>query len=365
MPLYGDPTAHEKAQGVPLTVYEVDWNIKLVEPKMWEYAPREYAGPAMDTETGRLIVLTRDGFVRSVNPDAKVEWEFKTPLPFNAGALVREGIAYVAGGDGVLYALNARTLNKEGELVWRYKAGEELVTQPVYSNGVLYVMSQSDTLYAVDAKTGKWLWQNRRDPPSGYTIRGAATPTVSMGVVYQGFSDGAITALDAKDGTVKWERALSPYGVEFADVDTTPVVDETGSVFVASYKDGLYSLNADTGDIQWHTVAQGVTSLLARGDVLFGAGDGKVVAVHARTGQTLWTLDLGEKYARTPALVKGLLVVPTNYALVFVDPTTGRPSTSWNPGKGISATPLWGDSRLYVLSNLGHLYALELYGRRG
>lgn len=365
VPLYADPTSNDEKKGLPLQLYEVDWTLPLVDWKMMEYAPREYAGPSIDSDTGRIIALTRDGYIRSVNPDAKVEWQFKTALPFNAGALVREGVAYVSGGDGTIYALNARTLKKDGEVVWKYKAGEELVTQPVYSNGTLFVMSQSDTLYAVDAKTGKWEWQHRRDAPNGYTVRGASTPTVSMGTVYQGFSDGTIAALDSKDGTVKWERLLTTPGAEFADVDTQPVVDDSGSVFVASYKDGVYALDGETGDIQWHTVSQGLTALIGQGDVLFGAGDGKVVALHARTGQSLWTLDIGETYARTPMLVKGLLLVPTNKALLFVDPATGRPRVSWDPGKGISATPLWADQRLFVLSNLGHLYALELYGRRG
>lgn len=365
VPLYADPTSNDEKKGLPTELYQVDWSIPLVEWKMWDYVPREFAGPSMDLDTGRLITLTRDGYIRSINPDAKVEWQFKTSLPFNAPALVREGVAYVSGGDGYLYALNARTLKKDGEVLWKYKAGEELVTQPVYSNGTLFVMSQSDTLYAVDAKTGKWEWQNRRDQPSGYTVRGAGAPTVTMGVVYQGFSDGTVAALDAKDGTVKWERSLAAPGAEFVDVDTQPVVDDSGSVFVASYKDGVYALNGDTGDIQWHTVAHGLTGLIGQGDVLFGTGDGSVVALHARTGQTLWTLDIGETYGRTPTLVKGLLVVPTNKALLFVDPSTGRPRVSWDPGKGISATPLWAEQRLFVLSNLGHLYALELYGRRG
>lgn len=365
VPLHADPTVHEASKPVPTQVYDVDWNLQLVPNQFWEYAPREFAAPSVDSETGRIIVLTRDGFVRSISPEGKVEWQFKAAMPFNSAALVKDGVVYAACADGNLYALNGRTLNKDGELIWKYHAGEELATTPVYADGKILVASETDVLYAIDAKTGKWLWQARQDLPSGFTIRGVAMPRVEMGVVYMGFADGTLTAMDLNDGTRKWERALAPNVQQFADVDTSPVVDESGTVFAASYKDGVYALNAETGEVQWHTVAQGLTSLISRGDVLFGTGDGKVVAMHARTGQTLWTLDIGNRYARAPAFVKGLLIVPTNGALIFVDPSTGRSRVSWDPGKGVSATPVFADSRLYVLSNLGYLYALELYGRRG
>jgi outer membrane protein assembly factor BamB len=47
-----------------------------------------------------------------------------------------------------------------------------------------------------------------------------------------------------------------------------------------------------------------------------------------------------------------------------VDPSTGRPRLEWDPGQGVSATPVYADQHLYVLSNNGYLYALRLE-RRG
>ena len=362
VPLASDPTVPGSVPGPP-AIFAIDWWVRLVAPPMWEYAPRETAQPAVDFDTGRIIVLTRDGYVRSVSPEnGKVEWEFKTLGPFNAGALLREGIAYVPGGDGTLYALRLGS----GELVWKYPSGEELATTPVFSGGKVLVASQSDTLFAVDAASGKWVWQYRRDAPSGFTIRGAAAPRVDSGVAYIGFSDGTIVAVTVADGTAKWERSLTTSGGhQFLDADATPVLDDAGRLFVASYKDGVYSLDANTGEVQWHTARAGVTSLLPRGDVLVTAGDGQMGALLSTDGKPLWSLDLEARAARQPLLAHGLLVVPTNGALTFVDPSTGRARESWNPGKGVSATPGKAQNRLYVLSNLGLLYAMRLVGRGG
>ncbi len=356
--------ASEPNPAVPL-VYDVDWWKPLVPAPFFEFGPLETAAPAVDPDTERVVVATRDGHIRCLSPvDGKVEWEKVTPNRFWAGPKIERGVAYVPGGDGVLYALKART----GEQLWAYKTGEELVTTPVLVEGMVLVASQSDTLFAVDQTTGKWIWQYRRDPPVGFSVRGASSPKVVAGVVYQGFSDGTLVALALKDGATKWERKLTTSGgTQFLDVDTTPVIDGSGHVYAASYKDGVSSLDAKTGDLVWVSSRPGVTSLVPMGDVLYASGDGRLTAIGAHDGKVLWTADLADKKkidnaGSAPLLARGNLVVPTATGLLFVDPASGHPRLGWNPGKGVSATPALDGRRLYVLSNLGTLFALHLYG---
>jgi len=360
VPLHGNPITSDRKQP-PASFFEVDWWTPLVEPVAWEYAPREFAAPAVDPDSGNIIALTRDGFVRAVAPGGKVVWNFKTGNRFSAGALVHEGIAYVPGGDGVLYALDAR----KGDLKWKYEAGEPLATTPVLSDALLLVASESDTLFAVDIQTGKWVWQYRRDPPSGFTIHGVSTPTLKDGTVYIGFADGFVVALDAQGGTAKWEKSLAGGATEFLDVDTPPVVDDAGRLYVASYQGGLYALSAETGDMEWSSAVAGLTSLMARGEIVFAVGDGRVDAYLAETGRILWSHSLGERAGRAPVLARGMLLVPNQRSLLFMDPRTGQSRLAWDPGEGISAAPGMDGSTAYVLSNNGFLYALHLRGGGG
>ncbi len=358
VPLTTQPFDRRGPELPPQSVFRVDWRVELVGPQLWESFPREPAAPAVDADTGRIITLTRDGFVRSINPDGEVEWTFKTRGIFAAGASVHEGVVYVPGGDGFLYALRARN----GEQLWAYDAGEELATVPLVASGRVFVVSQSNTLFAVNAEDGQWLWQHRRDLPTGFSLKGVARPTVSMGTLYAGFSDGALVALDPQSGQVRWERPLSPQGREFLDVDTDPTVDDAGRLYAASYREGLYALDPDSGNVYWTVAAQGLTSLVQRGDVLFAGGDQHVSAYLADNGRSLWRFIVKDQAAQTPVFVRGLLVVPVNAALVFVDPATGLQRLSWDPGQGVTAPVAAFNDRLYVLSNLGYLYALRLDG---
>lgn len=374
--LNDDPTVPRRdARVSPQRLFDVEWWRGYVKPALLEYQPSETARPAVDLDTERIFIATRDGSLRCVSPvDGATEWELKGFGHAYAGATVRDGKVYAPAGNGSLYALRSLT----GEKLWVYPAGEDLVTTPVLAQGKVLVASQSDTLFAIDAETGKWAWQYRRDPPSGFTVRGAAAPAVADGIVYMGFSDGTLVALGLDDGVARWERKISVSGgSQFLDVDTTPVVDEDrGRVYVASYKDGVAALKASNGEVIWTTQRAGITSLVLRGSVLFTGGDGVIGAHDVAKGRLLWSLDLSDKGTKTsnsgrsPTLVAGYLVVPTSTGLAFVEPSTGQVITAWNPGKGVTATPTRVSSprlgnRLYVLSNGGSLYALQMVSTGG
>jgi outer membrane protein assembly factor BamB len=358
IPLFGSPVSSPGR--APVELYSVDWWKPLVTPAPFESSPRERAGPTFDRETRRVVVLSRDGFVRALGQDGKSAWEFKTNGKFNASATISEGVVYVAGADGIVYALRLR----DGELLWQYDAKEELGTSPVLEGGRVMVASLTDTLFVIDAKTGKWLWQYRRESPSGFTIHGASRPTVAGGTIFIGFADGHLLALRSDDGSVKWDKALSSEG-QFIDVDTAPVLDENGRVYAASYKDGIFALDATTGDTLWHTATPGMTQLLHAGGTLVASGDQQLQAVSIATGQSLWSVTLKGKSARQPVLAQNFLVVPIHDSLVFVDPLTGKQRVAWDPGQGVSATPAWSGSHLYVISNLGYIYSMRLMGKRG
>jgi outer membrane protein assembly factor BamB len=309
----------------------------------------------VDPASGRVVVGTRDGVLRSVSIDGRVRWAVPTPSPFFAGVLIRDGVVYVPGGDGLLRALRA----DNGALIWTYDCGEELVTIPVMAEGRVLVASQSATLFAVNAADGVWAWQYRRSTPPGFILRGASTPVVREGVVYLGFADGHAAALDAKTGGAIWDRVLST-GTQFIDVSSSPGFDSNGHLIVSSYKDGIFALDPKSGDTVWQTSVSGLAWVLVRGAVIFSAGEDRIAAYSAETGRNIWTTTLPDRAGYQPAMASGILLVPTGRALLFVNPVTGGILRRFDPGKGVTATPgVYGPDAL-VLSNLGFVYGMHV-----
>ncbi len=356
-----NPFTDESSHPPAWDLMDVEWQLPLVDRRLLEYAPMELAGPAVDEASGRVVVVTRDGTVHCVSPQGKREWTFKTAVPFSAGPSIYSGVTYVPGGDGTLYALDLKT----GGVRWKFTTGQELGTPPVLVDGVVYFASHADTVFAIDASNGAWKWQYRRDPPVGFTVRGMATPRIEGGVVYAGFSDGSVVALKADDGGLKWERPLGSGGSELIDVDGGPILDGEGGLYVASYKEGVYALEAENGNIRWHSAQPGVTSLLQRAGVIYTAGEDEVGALLRDNGRAIWTLPLKETAARLPVAAPQGLLVPVNHALLLVDPVNGRTGLAWDPGAGISAPVARVGNRVYVLSNQGFLYAMTLKASAG
>ncbi|MFN0061758.1 MAG: PQQ-binding-like beta-propeller repeat protein [Myxococcaceae bacterium] len=339
----------------PAAPYQVEWWTPLVRSPFLEFFPYETAAPAFDKRRNQVIASTRDGKVTAVS-EGRVVWSVTVGGRSLAGPTVVGDMVYVPAPHGLLLAL----ASSDGTEKWRYAAAAELVTPPTVTPTLVLVQTQTDVLIAVDRATGAWRWQYRREPPAGFSIRGAATPAVDKENAYAGFSDGFIVALRLSDGTVRWERGLSPKGTQFIDADASPVLDENGSLFVASYSEGVHALEASSGAIRWKHVATGVTQLLHRGGIVWASGDAQIMALETERGHPAWNLDLKEQAAGKPVLANRYLIVPAGQKLWFIDAAEGFKQMTWDPGRGVGASATWTGERLLVLSNLGVLYALHV-----
>jgi outer membrane protein assembly factor BamB len=355
----GEPLFQSQPVGPPREqIFSVDWRKLLTEPEMLEWQPREYTRPAVD-DSGRVYVATRDGFIRCLDNEGGLVWEYKTKGPFYGSIELDGDKLIVPSADGVLLCLNA----PDGSLRWSYRAGEELGSKPLVANGLVYVASFADSVFAVDEETGAWKWQYRREVPAEFTIRGVATPAIDFDKLFVGFSDGSAMCLDANDGTLKWEKKLSN-APQFPDADANPQLDGQGHVIFASFASGIFSLDEETGQIIWAQSITGITNLLLDNDTLFAGGQGMLSARQVSNGTEVWHHSLGNSWSGEPTLAGRYLVVPTTQKLLFLDRKSGRPHRAFNPGRGISAPPAFRGGQLFVLSNWGYLYALSLSSPR-
>jgi outer membrane protein assembly factor BamB len=60
---------------------------------------------------------------------------------------VADGIVYVGGVDGSIYAVDAGT----GQPKWQYQTGGAVPSSPVVADGVVYVGSMDGMVYAIRA----------------------------------------------------------------------------------------------------------------------------------------------------------------------------------------------------------------------
>ena len=133
------------------------------------------------------------------------------------------------------------------------------------------------------------------------------------------------------NGQLLWNYTITGYE---GYVDSSPAV-ANGVVYVGSYDNNLYALNATTGTMLWSfTTGGGVYSspAVANGVVYVGSWDfnGDVYALNATTGAEVWDYMTGSNEGGSPAVANGMVYVGQGSNLYALNATTG--AKVWNYG---------------------------------
>jgi outer membrane protein assembly factor BamB len=172
-------------------------------------------------------------------------------------------------------------------------------------------------------------------------------------------------SLSAATGDIVWAKSLAGASEQFVDVDTTPAFAPKGDVaYVSSYSGGLYALDTRDGTVRWRLSIEGAGDVTAaEGRLYFVAPRFGLHAAHP-DGHVLWRQGLSEAGDLTHPMVIGQYLVfsGSRAGMFVVNGSTGELLEIFNPGHGVCASPTWDpvSQRLFVLSNGGSLYALNL-----
>lgn len=243
----------------------------------------------------------------SLGDDPQKIWS--TDIGSGSGKLVRL-LAPPVVGDGTVYTLDAKgrvsaLTTDRGKRIWQSNItpdGEEegaLGGGVALANGVLFASTGYGDVVAFDAATGIELWRER----IGIPLR--AAPAISEGRLFVVTYDNQLFALDAGDGGVLWTYV----GIaETAGLIATATPAADGGIVVAPLSSGeLVGLRAADGRVVWSdTLARtGRVTALAElsningrpaiqdGIVYAVSHAGRMVAVDLNTGARVWTQNIG------------------------------------------------------------------------
>ncbi|WP_200530679.1 PQQ-binding-like beta-propeller repeat protein [Halorubrum sp. LN27] len=192
------------------------------------------------------------------------------------------------------------------EVFWRQTGVWGEHSQPVVSGDQAYV-SFDGTLLRLDLATGEVEWST----DLGHAA--SSSPAVRDGTAYLTVWNGmpgvdrGLAAVDIESGEVAWRRLTD------ADVTTSPVATDDG-VFVGGGPDnGTVAAFDHDGTERWrHELADyASTPAIADGTVVYGAGDPRVVAYDAASGEELWARRVVGDATAPPTVADGRVLIGT------------------------------------------------------
>lgn len=293
-----------------------------------------------------VYVGDMDGVLHALDLESgEKKWEKKTTIGFSSSAAYRDGLIYIGDLDGYLYCID-----EAGNEKWKFETLGEINSSANFYNGHVLIGSQDSNIYLVDAQSGKeiWKYQTPDQVQCSLTLAGdlafvagcdgllhvlnlkkgqevgnvdihsptQSTPAVLGDKVFFGTEQAEFLAVNWKN--IKGEWAFSDARGPAAVRGCAAVTE--GHVIFGARNRQVYSLNPDTGKINWNRTlkARIDSSPVIVGDrVYVGSTDGRLYGLSLKDGETVWEKQFKGGFLSSPAVAFGRLVIATDRGVVY------------------------------------------------
>lgn len=227
-----------------------------------------------------------------VNNDSPVSevWRLKDDSNIVAGFAMSKGKAWYTTASGYVRCISV----KDGGRIWSKRFPGKIFSTPAVQGKYLVFGCTDGNVYALNARNGKTIWKYA----AGKSVLGS--PVIFNGKVYVGASDGCFRAIDLKNGKAVWT-----YSDVQGFVECRAFVDKEQVVF-GSWGNRLYSLDPQTGALQWEWKCEkpsrmyspaAVWPVKAEGKIFIAVPDRRLYALDAATGNELRHYDKSAREA--------------------------------------------------------------------
>ncbi len=294
----------------------------------------------------------------------------KSRLGTGGGVAYDKGRVFASTGFGFIVSLDAAS---GGEL-WRQPLGLAIHSAPTVSDGRVFVSTVDNQLFALDDEDGRILWNHRGITETARLFPGSS-PAVAGDIVIAPYSSGEVFALRTQNGRVAWSDTLVRTGrltslSALNDIVGRPVVDR-GRVYAISHSGRMVAIDLRTGERVWTRNLGGVQTPWIAGDFIYVVSlDGEVVCLFRSNGAVRWITPLqqfkNQEKKKDPIQWSGpvlagdrLIVVSSTGKAVSISPYTGDVLGQIEMPDGSFIPPVVVDQAVLLLTNKAELIAYK------
>lgn len=280
-----------------------------------------------------------------------------------------------AGGQPT-HVMQHLSLSDDPQRIWRVGIGSgsgnlvRLLASPVVANGAVYTLDAKGQVSAMTTDRGQRIWQNDITPDD--EEKGALGGGVALadGVLFVSTGYGDVVAFDAATGAELWREGI---GVPLRAAPTI----SGGRLFVVTYDNQLYALDAGDGGVLWNYVGIaetagliGTASPAADGAMVVAPlSSGELVGLRAEDGRVVWTDTLARSGRITalaelsningrPAIQDGIVYAMSHAGrMVAVDVNSG--ARVWTQNIGGVESPWVAGQFIYLITTEAEVLALS------
>lgn len=309
---------------------------------------------------GIFYVASGDGDLRALRADTgEVVWRNQAGTSISAGVGADARFAALVSRDNQVIAYD------NGREVWRKRVPSSVVTPPVVAGERVFVMSVDRVVHAFDAVDGRRLWVLQR-PGDPLTLSQAGVLTFVGNTLLVG-QGPRLAGVDPLKGTVLWDVPLAtPRGsneVErLADL-VGPAARVGDRVCARAFQSAVGCADAARGAQLWTRNVGGANAVASDAERVYGAdASDRISAWRATNGDVLWSTEKLLNRGLSGAVAVGPVVVfgDAEGYVHFLSGATGEQQLRLpTDGKPILGTPVVSGNTLLVVTQDGGLFAFR------
>lgn len=349
--------AADKPKPTPLQAITPQIAVKQV----WNASIGSVGYPMVATvRNGVLFVASGNGEVRALQAESGVEvWRA------TAGSAIAAGVGSDGRYTSVVTRGNEVVTFDAGREVWRKRVPSSVVTPPLVAGERVFVMGVDRAVHAFDAVDGRRLWSLNR-PGDALTLAQAGVLGVFRNTLLVGQGQ-RLAGVDPLRGTVQWEVPLAaPRGTNeverLADL-LGPAVRVGDRVCARAFQSAVGCADAAKGSVLWSRTVGGIQAVAADAERVFGAdASDRITAWQADSGDVAWTNEKLLYRGLSGALAVGPSVVfgDSEGYVHFLATATGEQQLRLpTDGKAVIGTPVLSGTTLVVTTQSGGVYAFR------
>jgi outer membrane protein assembly factor BamB len=310
----------------------------------------------------------------NLSSGSNIAWKNKIPRKGYNSPVINGNKVFITGADNQARELYCYELSS-GKLLWSLQAKNisgspaqlpkttddtGLAASTVATNGkqVCAIFATGDVICA--DMDGKQLWAKNLGVPQNHY--GYASSLLIFGnsliVQYDNSNTHKVMALNLETGAERWSKnrtdKIAWSSPIIAYVDGKAQLILMGNPSITSY-------NPNTGEQHWRVEClsgEVGSSPCSSSGVIYGASEyAKLIAIDAKTGNSLWENDEYLPEVSSPVATKDNVYLATSYGVIACyDARTGELRKSHELNTEFYSSPVIAEGKLYIISNDGKMY---------
>jgi outer membrane protein assembly factor BamB len=275
----------------------------------------------------QLFVANRFGRVDAYHSlSGERLWQVELQRVVSAGPGNADGLL-LFGGDAEVFAVDKAS----GELRWSSPIGSEVVTAPVAHGELIVVHAVDGSISALQRDDGSVVWRHLERVPS-LSLRGNGKPLIVGGdQVVVGNASGQVIALNLRDGSLLWRATIAtPRGRtdidRMVDVDAD-LAEADGVIYAGAFQGYVAAIHAASGQLIWTREISSQSGIVVDDNALYLSDEASDVwALSRSSGATLWKQAALHRRALSAPAQQGRYLVLGDYEgyLHWINKEDGR-----------------------------------------